>query len=84
MDLSWNENDNSKPSISRRTGRVTGRSALFLAEVTGKVGWAVAKPVGRQTGKLAAKGGKAVKDHAIVKYAELGLRRDDHTHENCN
>ncbi|WP_238379724.1 hypothetical protein [Celeribacter ethanolicus] len=57
----------------------TGRSALFLAKIAGKAGWAIAKPVGRQTGKLAAKGGKAVKDHATVKIAEFELRHTKYT-----
>lgn len=80
VDRTLNEND--KPSISRRAARATGRSALFLTKATGKAGWAIAKPVGRQTGKLAVRGGKAVKDHAVVKYAEFELRHDDYTQEN--
>jgi len=81
-DVNLDKKSDNRPRISGRAARVTGRSALYLAKVTGKVGWAIAKPVGRQTGKLAAKGGKAVKDHAVVKYAELELRRDDYTQEN--
>ncbi|MEP3845171.1 MAG: hypothetical protein ABJM43_07515 [Paracoccaceae bacterium] len=76
------EKDTTKPSISRRAARGTGRSALFLAKVTGKAGLAIAKPVGRQTGKLAVKGGKAIKDHAVVKVAEFELRHADYTQEN--
>jgi len=71
-----------RPSISVRVANTTGRSALFLAKVVGKAGWAIAKPVGRQTGKLATKGGKAVKDHAVVKYAEYELRHAEYTQEN--
>ena len=71
-----------KPSISVRTAKATGRSSLLLAKVAGKATWAIAKPVGRQTGKLATKGGKAVKDHAAVKYAEYGLRHAEYTQEN--
>jgi hypothetical protein len=71
-----------RPSISIRASNATGRSALFLAKVAGKAGWAIAKSVGRQTGKLAAKGGKAVKDHAAVKYAEYELRNTEYTQEN--
>lgn len=59
-----------------------GRSALLLAKVTGKAGWAIAKPVGRQTGKLVIKGGKAVKEQAGVKYAEFELRRAEYTRIN--
>lgn len=81
-DLRLDKKNENRPTISRRTARVTGRSALFLAKVTGKAGWAIAKPVARQTGKLAAKGGKAVKDHAVVKYAEFELRHDNYTQEN--
>lgn len=55
---------------------------FFHHDQTGKAGWAIAKPVARQTGKLAAKGGKAVKDHAVVKYAEFELRHDVYTQEN--
>jgi hypothetical protein len=69
-------------SITARTARATGRSALFLAKVTGKGGWAVAKPIGRQTGKLAVKGGQAVKKQAKVKIAEYELRHTDYTREN--
>ncbi|EET46370.1 hypothetical protein [Thalassobium sp. R2A62] len=70
------------PSMSVRAAKATGRSALFLTKTAGKTGWAIAKPVGRKTGKLAAKGGKAVKDHAVVKYAEFELRHADYTREN--
>ena len=71
-----------RPSVSVRAANATGRSALFLAKVAGKAGWAIAKPVGRQTGKFAAKGGKAVKDHAAVKFAEFELRHAKYTQEN--
>jgi hypothetical protein len=74
--------DKFKPSISSRVARSTGRSALFLAKVTGKVGWAVAKPIGMQTGKLAVRGGRAVKEQANVKIAEYELRHADYTREN--
>jgi hypothetical protein len=70
------------PPLSTRAARATGRSALLLAKVAGKAGWAIAKPVGRQAGKLAAKGGKAVKDHAAVKFAEFELRHSKYTPEN--
>ncbi len=70
------------PPMSVRAAKATGRSVLFLAKVAGKAGWAVAKPVGRQTGKLAAKGGKAVKDHAAVKFAEFELRHTKYTSVN--
>ena len=77
------DNGNQKrPPLSARAASATGRSALFLAKVAGKAGWAIAKPVGRQTGKLAAKGGKAVKDHAAVKFAEFELRHTKYTPEN--
>ncbi|WP_258953920.1 hypothetical protein, partial [Cognatishimia activa] len=71
-----------KSPLSLRAASATGRSALFLAKVAGKAGWAIAKPVGRQTGKIAAKGGKAVKDHAAVKFAEFELRHTKYTPEN--
>ncbi|MEE9426507.1 MAG: hypothetical protein V3V25_00030 [Paracoccaceae bacterium] len=71
-----------KHSISVRAANTTGRSALFLAKVVGKAGWAIAKPLGRQTGRLATIGGKAVKDHAAVKYAEYELRHAEYTQEN--
>jgi len=71
-----------KSSMSARAARATGRSALFLAKVTGKVGWAVAKPIGMQTGKLAVRGGRAVKEQANVKIAEYELRHADYTREN--
>lgn len=71
-----------RPPLSARAASTTGRSALFLAKVAGKAVWAIAKPVGRQTGKLAAKGGKAVKDHAAVKFAEFELRHTKYTPEN--
>ena len=58
------------------------RSALFLAKVAGKAGWAIAQPLGRQAGKLAVKGGKAVKDHAALKFAEFELRHTKFTPEN--
>ncbi|MEY8143210.1 hypothetical protein [Falsihalocynthiibacter sp. CO-5D18] len=74
--------DKANPSISVRAARATGRSALFLTKVTGKAGWAVAKPLGRQTGKLAVKGGRAVKEKANVKVAEYELRHADYTREN--
>jgi len=74
-------NDN-KPTISKRVARTTGKSALFLAKVAGKVSWAIAKPVGQQAGKLAMKGGSAVKDHAVVKFAEFELRHSDYNEEN--
>ena len=68
--------------MSVKTLNAIGRSALFLAKVVGKASWAIAKPVGRQTGKLATKGGKIVKDHAAVKYAEYELRHTEYTQEN--
>lgn|GEM_PF-779000 len=71
-----------RPSTSVRVANATGRSALFLAKVAGKGVWAIAKPVGRQTVKLAEKGGKAVKDHAAEKYAEYELRNAEYTQEN--
>jgi hypothetical protein len=71
-----------KSPLLLRAAIGTGRSALFLAKVTGKAGWAIAKPVGRQTGKLATKGGKAVKDHAAEKLAEFELRHTKYTPEN--
>ncbi len=64
-----------KPSISVRAAKAAGRTALFVAKTTGKVGWAVAKPVGRQTGKFAARGGKAINDHASIKFAEYEPRK---------
>ncbi|MCA1336871.1 hypothetical protein [Pseudooceanicola marinus] len=67
-----------KPTMSGRTARSTGRSALFLA----KASWAIAKPVGRQAGKLAVKGGVAVKDQAALKFAEFELRHSEYTNEN--
>ena len=73
---------NKRPSKSGRALNATGRSALFLTKFVGKAGWAIAKPVVRLTGKLAAKGGKAVKDHAVVKYAEYELRHAEYTQEN--
>jgi hypothetical protein len=76
------KNSKKRPSISVQAANATGRSALFLTKVAGKAGWAIAKPVGRQAGKLAAKGGKAVKDHAAVKYAEYELRHAEYTQEN--
>ncbi|MBU2994116.1 hypothetical protein Q4555_07935 [Octadecabacter sp. 1_MG-2023] len=76
------KNNKEAPSLSVQAAKVTGRSALFLTKSAGKVGWAIAKPVGRQTGKLALKGGKAVKDHASVKYAEYELRHAEYTSEN--
>jgi hypothetical protein len=51
--------------MSGRAVNATRRSALFLTKLVGKAGGAIAKPVVRLTGKLAAKGGKAVKDHAV-------------------
>ena len=74
--------DDNKPSISAQAVNATGRSALFLAKLTGKAGWAIIKPVGKQTGKLAAKGGRAVKEQASVKFAEYELRHADFTREN--
>ena len=74
--------DQVKSSISVRAARATGRLALFLAKVTGKAGWAVAKPVGRQAGKLAVKGGRAVKEQANIKFAEYELRHAEYTREN--
>lgn len=74
--------DKGKSSITARTARAAGRSALFLTKVTGKVGWAVAKPIGRQTGKLAVKGGRAAKEQANVKIAEYELRHADYSREN--
>ncbi|WP_417607856.1 hypothetical protein [Primorskyibacter flagellatus] len=71
-----------RPSMPVRVANATGRSALFLAKVAGKSGWEIAKPVGRQTGKLAVKGGKAVKDHAAVKFGEFELRHTKYTPEN--
>ena len=71
-----------KSPLSLRAASATGRSALFLAKVAGKASWAIAKPVGRQTGKLAAKGGKAVKNHAAVKFAEFEVRHTKYTPEN--
>lgn len=76
------QNKQKKSPLSARAARATGRLALFLAKVAGKAGWAIAKPVGRQTGKLAAKGGKVVKDHATVKFAEFELRHSKYTPEN--
>jgi hypothetical protein len=60
----------------------TGRSALFFTKLVEKAGWAIAKPVGRQTGELAVKGANAVKDHAVEKYAEYELRHAEYTQEN--
>lgn len=71
-----------RPPISVRAANATGRSTLFLAKIAGKAGWAIAKPVGRQTGRLAAKGGKAVKDHAAAKFAEFEIRHTKYTPEN--
>ena len=67
---------------SVRAAKVTAHSALFLAKVAGKAGWAVAKPVGRQAGKLAVKGGRAVKEQADIKLAEYELRHAEYTQEN--
>ena len=53
-----------------------------MAKATGKASWAIAKPVGRQTGKLAVRGGKAVKDQAAVKIAEYELKHAEYTQEN--
>lgn len=75
-------NDEDKTSMSVRAAKAAGRAVLFLAKGTGKVGWAVAKPVGKQTGKLAVKGGRAVKEQAIVKIAQHELRHADYTQEN--
>lgn len=71
-----------RSSLSLRVANATGRSALFLAKLAGSAGWAIVKPVGRQTGKLAARGGKAVKVHAAVKFAEFELRHTKYTQEN--
>jgi len=76
------QNKQKKSPLSLRVASATGRSALFLAKVAGKASWAIAKPVGRQTGKLVAKGGKAVKDHATEKFAEFELRHTKYTPEN--
>jgi hypothetical protein len=76
------DKSNKKPSLSGRALNATGRSALFLTKLVGKAGWAIAKPVGRQTGKLAVKGANAVKDHAVEKYAEYELRHAEYTQEN--
>lgn len=76
------EKSKMRHSRSVRTANATARSALFLAKVVGETSWAIAKPVGRQTGKLATKGGKAVKDHVAVKYAEYELRHAEYTQEN--
>lgn len=77
-----NQKIKKKPSISVRAANATGRSTLFLAKVVGKASWAIAKPVGRQTGKLAMKGGIVVKDHAAEKLAEFELRHAKFTPEN--
>lgn len=74
--------DTAKPARSARVAGVLGRSALFLARVIGKVVWAVAKPIGRLTGRLAVKGGRAVKEQAQMKIAELELRHDNYTRDN--
>ena len=50
--------ENDKTSITKRAAKATDKSALYVAKVTGKAGWAAAKPVGKQTGKLAVKGGR--------------------------
>lgn len=71
-----------KSSTSVQAARATGRSALFLAKVIGKAGWAIAKPVGRQAGKLAVKGGRAVKEQANTKFAEYEVRHAEYTLEN--
>lgn len=75
-------NEKIKLSTSVRATRAMGRSALFLTKVTGKAGWAVAKPVGRLTGKLALKGGRAMKEQANIKLAEYELRHAEYTREN--
>ena len=73
---------NHKPSKTARAAKATGKSALFLTKVAGKAGWAVAKPLGKQTGKLAAKGGRAAVDQAGAKWAEYELRRAYYSPEN--
>lgn len=80
--MQLNKSNDNRPTISRRAAVTTGKSALFLAKVAGKASWAVAKPVGRQAGKLAMNGGDAVKDYAVVKFAEFELRHSDYNEEN--
>lgn len=77
-----NENSKNGPSLLVRAIKATGRSSLFLAKATGKVSWIIAKPVGRQAGKLAVRGGKAIKDLAAVKIAENELKHAKYTQEN--
>lgn len=68
-----------KPAIVVRTARTTGRSALLFTKVTGKVSWAIAKPAGLLAGRLAAKGGNAIKEHAAEKFAEYEIRHAEYT-----
>ncbi|WP_424982067.1 hypothetical protein [Maritalea sp. S77] len=68
--------------LSARAVRATGRSALFLAKVVGKASWSIAKPVGRQIGKLLLKGGRAVKTNASTQLSQFELRRTRFTPEN--
>lgn len=74
--------DDKKTSQSFRAVKATGRSAFFLGKIAAKGGWAVAKPLGRETGKLAVKGGRAVRDQVSAKYAEYELRHTDYTRTN--
>ena len=74
--------NNDKPSQSVRAAKATVRSAFFVTKVTGKAGWAVVKPVGKQVGKLSTKVGRGLEKQASVKYTEYKLRRANYTPEN--
>lgn len=71
-----------KPSISIRAAKGTGRAAFVVGKMTGKLGWAVAKPIGKTAGKLAIKGGLAAKEQANIKISEHMLRQAKFNQEN--
>lgn len=75
-----------KPPDSDSTARKAVKGALGLGwtatKATGRLGVAVGKPVAKQTGKLAAKGGRVATDYAIGKVHIAAVRRARYTEVN--